>query len=443
LLLESMTMAYRPFATIALLSLVFGCSSESAPSSVGKEAGSDAALDAVEEPNASDDGHGDTSVTNDSNTEADVSDEPIVDGGQEAKDDADAGEEPTWPGPPWFGCTPHDKPATATLVTAFDHENQYFNPQDKRTIDAVVNFPQGAWERIDLIVELTCPEDGDCDNWDRFANLMLVDNAGTANEEVLELERYITPFNIGLCIRTDVTRLAPRLTGTKTLRSFIDTWVGPNEPIHGHGWRTTVQFVFHPGTPSSTTVPSSVVSLWPFETIDVGDPQRPVAEQAGTRTVLIPAGTKRAELRVVATGHGQGNRFNCAEFCRLEHEFTVNGTAFSFDPWRDDCSKNPIGPKQAGTWKFSRAGWCPGAYTMPTIIDITGAVQPGQEATITYDSMSPIHGEYENTCRPDAGDANNKCVGCAFDNSAGNCDFNGGSHTPPHHRLTTQLLLYP
>ncbi len=43
-----------------------------------------------------------------------------------------------------------------------------------------------------MIVELSSPADGDCDNWDRFANVMLIENAGETNKEVIELERYMT-----------------------------------------------------------------------------------------------------------------------------------------------------------------------------------------------------------------------------------------------------------
>lgn len=430
--------ALASLAVAGLTALVPACSSEGSEAGPSPDASADSSLDAaLDVPQV--DALDAAMDTSDAVTDA------ITDTGQDASEEADAAPDagPTWEGHPWYGCTPNDRPSSATVITAFDQVDHYFNPEDRRTVDAEVSFPQGEWERIDMIVDLACPADGDCDNWDRFANVMLVEDPGGPNEEVIELERYMTPYNVGMCMRTDVTRLAPRLTGTKTLRSFIDTWVGPNEAVHGHGWRATVQFVFHPGTPEPGVVPGSLVALWPMESIEVGNPDLPVSETAGTRTIAIPAGTTRAELRVVATGHGQGNRFNCAEFCKLVHEFTVGGTPFSFDPWRDDCDENPLGSTQAGTWKYGRAGWCPGAYTLPQVLDITSAVEPGQEVTIAYDSFSPIHGTYDNTCRPDAGDENNKCSFCAFDSTAGNCDYNGGNHTPPHHRLAVQLLLYP
>lgn len=421
--------------------LVLSCSSDEsdAPRPPATDAGIDSA-DAT--PDAPADSANDVVPDADADT-PDTDRDSAPDAHEEASVDAAPDAAPTWEGHPWHGCTANDEPAEATVVTAFDLADQYFNPEDRRTIEAQVEFPSGSWERIDMIVDLSCPADGDCDNWDRFANVMLVEDPGGSEEELLELERYMTPYNIGMCMRTDVTRFAPRLTGTKTIRSFIDTWVGPNEPSHGHGWRTTVKFVFHPGTPQPETVPGSLFALWPFDTAEIGNPDAPFAEAMGSKTVSVPAGTTRAELRIVSTGHGQGNRANCAEFCRMTHELTVNGTPFTFDPWRSDCADNPIGPKQAGTWKFNRAGWCPGAYALPEVIDVTSAIQPGQDVTVTYDTYSETMGAYENTCRPGAGDADNVCQMCAFDNAPGNCDYNGGNHTPPAQRIAVQLLLYP
>lgn len=439
-----MTLRTCALAFVPLFAAAAACSSDESggSSNPSPDAGADVVQDVSGEssvPDASEDATADVGADHE---DTGAPDAPVESGGDvvaEAEPDAAT----TWEGPPWYGCTPDDEPSSATVVTAFDEADQYFNPEDLRAIDAQVDFPAGgAWERIDMIVELGCPADGDCDNWDRFANVMLVEDPGGPNEEVLELERYMTPYNVGMCMRTDVTRFAPRLTGQKTIRSFIDTWVGPNEPVHGHGWRTTVKFVFHPGTPDPSAVPTTMVSLWPFDTAEIGNPDEPFAEAMGERTVQVPAGATRVELRVVATGHGQGNRFNCAEFCPMDHELTVNGQAFKFNPWRDDCAQNPIGSAQAGTWTFNRAGWCPGAYALPTVLDVTSAVVPGEQAVVTYDTYSPIHGTYENTCRPGAGDANNVCQLCAFDDGPGNCDYNGGNHTPPVHKVAVQALVY-
>ncbi len=364
---------------------------------------------------------------------------------EEAESDAaldtavDVAAEPTeidWPEPPWNLCTDADEPEGATVITAFELADQYFNPEDLRTIETSVDFPEGTWAGIGMKYDLTCPADGDCDNWDRLAYVTLVDG-----EEEVELERYITPYNVGMCITTDVTAFAPRLTGTKTIRSFISTWVGPDEPVHGHGWRVTLKFVFHPGV-APGGLPDETIQLWPTTSVGVGDPATTVSDQLAPASVPIPADATRAELRVIVTGHGQGNAFNCAEFCNLIQHVSVNGDDYAYDPWRADCPLNPMGPYQAGTWTYSRSGWCPGALVVPQVFDVTSSVTPGADATIAFSILTGAGDVYENTCRPGAGDTDNLCTGCAFDSSPGNCDYDGGMHTAPSDMVTVQLMLY-
>jgi hypothetical protein len=370
----------------------------------------------------------------------------VEDVAEDAEDASDVVEEPPylveWPEMPWVLCTGDDEPEEATVITAFELEDQYHATESRRTIETEVEFPaSGSWQAIGMKIDLGCPADGDCDNWDRFANISLVENAGTADEEEIELERYITPYNVGMCIVTDVTRFAPRLRGLKTIRSFISTWVGPDEPVHGHGWRITLEFIFHPGPPGPG-LPDSVIQLWPHASVVVGDPENTVGAQMGGVRLPIPDDVTRAELRVITTGHGQGNLFNCAEFCNLNQHVVVDGTRHSYDPWRDDCALNPIGPYQAGTWQHPRSGWCPGAYVVPEIFDITDSITPGSESTFVYEILTSADETYENTCRPGAGGTDNLCDGCAFDSSPGNCDYNGGNHTEPNDRVTVQLMLY-
>lgn len=352
--------------------------------------------------------------------------------------------DPAWPGPPWFGCTPSDEPDEATVVTVFNQADQYFSGEDnRRSIDADVVLPaSGGWQRIDMILKLECPADGKCDHWDRLASVSLVEEAGTPHEQLLEIERYITPYRTQMCFRTDVTHLASRLHGVQKVRSFIDTWVGPSSSSYGHGWRVTVKFVYHPGTPKPGVIPEQVVVLWPFVAPEIGNADKPFDAAMGVRTVPIPSWVSRAQIRSVATGHGQGNSRGCAEFCPMLHEVTAGDKRFEFLVWRDDCAKNPLQNKQAGTWRYNRAGWCPGAYSVPAWLDVTLAIAPSQPLSIRYDTLMPTHEPYENTCRPGAGDEQNRCVGCVYDSAAGNCDYNDGNHTTPHHRISTLLLLY-
>ncbi|NLH51174.1 MAG: hypothetical protein GX444_21575 [Myxococcales bacterium] len=359
-----------------------------------------------------------------------------------ADDDDDDTTPGEWPGDPWYGCTDEDIPADATVVTAFDLADQYYDgADDRRTIEAAVEFPAAAdWSQVTLRLELSCPADGDCDNWDRFANLSLVENAGAKDETAFELWRYITPYNVGMCMLGDITPFAAKLTGTKTIRSFVDTWVGPNSSGNGHGWRVTAKFIFHPAVKSE--VPDQIVNVWPYHSIEVGNPDNPIDTQIGEQNLALPATLSRAELRVLVTGHGQGNRDNCAEFCHLQQVIQVNGQSFPFDPWRSDCGFNPLGPEQSGTWKYQRNGWCPGAVVIPQVIDVLAALTAGTDNTFAYQVWNEESALYENTCRPGAGDENNVCTECAFSSDPGNCDYDGGMHTMPVDNLTVQLLLW-
>lgn len=416
----------------AAFAAAFGCKED------GGGDGSSKATDSVSSSDSSSRG---------GDTEADFEDlgtdsQTVTVDEKDTQTESDAPEAPKLSPAPWHECLTEPPPSGAVVVPVFDGADQYFNPEDKRNIDAAVEFPQGgAWQRIDLRLELSCPEDGDCDNWDRFANVMLVENPGEDGEEVVELERYITPYNRPMCFQTDVTGFASLLKGQRTIRSFIDTWVGPNEKTHGHGWRVTLEFIFYEGRPEEE--PTQVIQLWPYTGANVGDPAAPIADQLPPRTVDIPSDLKRAELRLISTGHGQGNAGNCAEFCRLLTKISVNDDLpIEINPWRFDCAKNPGGEGQMGTWSYNRLGWCPGAYVTPEVVDITDTLVPGKEAAFQARIVDARDQAYTNTCRPGAGDEQNLCQDCVFNENPGNCDYDGGAHTPPVVRTTGQLLLY-
>ncbi len=380
-------------------------------------------------------------VDDDANDDAndDLNDDVNDDLNDDVDDDID--DDAQWPGDPWYGCADDDQPDTAVVVTVFDLADQYYVSGDEnlRTIDAPVDFPEGDWERINLRLELSCPADGDCDNWDRLANIYLVEDPGGENEESYELLRYITPYNEGMCIHTDVSDYAALLTGARTLRSFISTWVGPGSP-HGHGWRVTLKFIFHPGV-ASRELPTQILNVWSNNWITVGDPDNLIGDQIGIRQIEIPAGVTRAETRLLVTGHGQGNQDNCAEFCHSQQVILVNDLPVSVDPWRSDCSQNPL-DDQDGTWRYSRAGWCPGAVVLPHVSDVTALADIAAQNNFGYEVWDSEGDLYINNCRPGAGDENNICQECAFDDDPGNCDYDGGMHTEPRDQISVQLFLY-
>jgi hypothetical protein len=352
------------------------------------------------------------------------------------------------PEAPWYPCSEDDLPPGATVVVAHNRADQYFaggEPgQNLRVVDASGDFPaQGAWRRVFLRVELECPADGQCDAWDRGATISLVEKEGE-KELPIELVRHMTPYRLGLCFVADVTDFASRLVGKKTIRSFIDTWVGPGHNS-GHGWRMTTKFVFHPGVFDRAAYASEVIPLWnnaaEDRLVEVGDPNQSLADALPPRTVKIPDDATGVKLRYLITGHGQGNLNNCAEFCSLWHTTTFANSSAKVAPWRSDCDSNPLN-KQAGSWQYNRAGWCPGSMVAPQLIDITKADLQGGEIVFAHSVANAAETPYVNTCRPGAGNTQNVCQGCVFNSSAGNCDYDSNGHTSPYARLSVQLLVY-
>jgi hypothetical protein len=309
-------------------------------------------------------------------------------------------------------------------VVVFDGTHVFFGEGGNRTIDVEVPLPEAglSYESIAMDFALRCPNDR-CDWWDRLGWIAVVENAGTEDEVVYEVLRFITPYRLGGAWTVNTTSLRPLLSGTVTFRVFIDTWVGPGH-ANGDGWLVDASFDFRGGVPFNKAY--AVLPLTPAPTgVTYGDPASPTAQQLAA---VLPEDAGRAVLRAFVTGHGQGNAENCAEFCSKTHWFDVAGTRFERTLWRDDCATTAV-PNQQGTWTLSRAGWCPGDVVGAWTEDLTDLTTAGDLA-ITYDIEA-----YENTCRPDSP----SCTGCVLGTG---CDFDGGSHTTPRFYVSAMLILY-
>ena len=317
------------------------------------------------------------------------------------------------------------------IISVFEAEHVYFGDENRRSVDKEVTFPPTThlYESVSMTFKLSCPALGGlssrCDAWDRYGWLAIVENAGAEEEEVIEFWRYITPYGVGGEWTVDMTDLRPLFSGDLTFRVFIDTWVGPGHEA-GDGWAVDVSFDMKGGTPENE--PIAVVPVWTSHSFVYGDPNVSVDPAAET-TLSVPEGATKGTLRVLVTGHGQGNAENCAEFCTKTHTITAGELSRPKLIWRDDCSETAV-PNQLGNWEYDRAGWCPGAYVYPWIEDISSAVKSGEDLTIAY-RVAP----YVNTCRPDS----ENCEGCVFGTG---CDYNGNSHTEPKYVLSGLLTLY-
>jgi len=314
-------------------------------------------------------------------------------------------------------------PGEDEVVTVFDKEHVYFGDENRRTVDVAVSFPEEGltYESIVLGLALSCPNEL-CDHWDRYGTLGIVRNPGADDEQFLEVARFITPYRVGGVWNYDVTDLRPLLTGDVTFRVHIDTWVGPGHQ-QGEGWLVDVLAQFDGGVPAREVL--DVAPVW-YQNFGAGNPDNPPSGQVEPQEVATPAEATGFALRSLITGHGFGNTNNCAEFCPLEHGYSVNNQGHQKTVWRDDCMETGV-PGQQGTWTYPRAGWCPGADVRVWEIDVSADITPGEPANIAY-ALS----DYENTCLPEA----EPCMGCT---AGASCN---DGHGQPYYYMSALLVSY-
>lgn len=230
-----------------------------------------------------------------------------------------------------------------------------------RTYTGTYTLPQfaAAYNQITANLYVTCPPlSGGCDDWDRLAYVQVKDPSG----KWVEILRYITPYGKACSHSVDVTDFASLLQGDVDIRMFIDTW-GTG------GWQIRLDFEYTAGEPEYDY--TDVEELWQGS-YNFGDPAN--LQPLDTVTVGIFHEAREAHIRLTTTGHGWGdnNTGNAAEFYHAVHHLQINGEdAFEQDLWTD-CYPNPDGcNNQSGTYKYDRAGWCPGSISRPYIYDVT------------------------------------------------------------------------
>jgi hypothetical protein len=290
-----------------------------------------------------------------------------------------------------------------------------FDAKHQRNRAAAALPAPALYRRVTLHLELACPA-GRCDRWDRTGRLYLVEGDP---ERRIEVARFITPFGVGGAWDVDVTDLSPLLSGARGFEALIETWVEAGSP-YGNGWLLDARLVYEGGLPADEPV---AVAPLGWGDVGIGDPAKPPA--LAEETLTPPPGAGRAALRLLVTGHGQGNALNCAEFCALEHAVLVDGARHAVtELWREGCADNPI-DKQTGTWQHDRAGWCPGADVIPWRVDLGPRAAPFR--------LGYHISDYDNGCRPDGCNP----AACRLGTS---CDFDGGNHTPPVYALSALLV---
>lgn len=306
--------------------------------------------------------------------------------------------------------------AQDTTVTALNNIHQgNGNGLATRTVVDTFLLPHDLsnYNRINMHILLSCPAGG-CDPWDRFAGISVYHDS-----EWYEIGRYITPYGRSCGWIIDVSDYRSMLKDTVILKSFIDTWTNP-------GWLVKIDFEFVAGQPAYPDI--KVENLWNNYNVVYGDTTQPVNLPVITK--VIDAAATTVKLKIINTGHGQGNLNNAAEFSQKTHLIFLNSVqTFSHYLWRSNCGTNPCSP-QSGSWQYNRAGWCPGADVIPAVYDLTSFVTPGQTVDLEYRLQN-----YFNTCSPHN-------PGCVSGSTCTDCNYNYTGHTEPHYKIASQLITY-
>jgi hypothetical protein len=320
-----------------------------------------------------------------------------------------------------FGAAPGD-----TVISVFNREPIHFA---RRVVVARERFPDLSrkYRRIIMTYSLECPRGG-CDPWDRGGQVWVADHdtsKAALNDYVhwffhaprVQIGRFVTPYGKGATWKIDVTDYRALLADSATIISYITTFTGK-----GQGYLLTMSFEFIAGSPDFE--PVGYRNLWVGKPL-YGNPDTPIEEFLRPIRLTADREAEFTKVRVIASGHGQGNTDNAGEFARKWHELVVDETLrFRHYLWRNDCGE--LAGLQYGTWDESRAGFCPGQVIEPWDNDISSHVEPGAEFTVDY-NVEP----YENRCRPGVDP-------CPCEN----CDYDGLGHTKPTIEMESQVIYY-
>ncbi len=270
---------------------------------------------------------------------------------------------------------------SATVIRAFEHSAERAVTVDFGSAETVAGY-----DTLELDMAFICnghPDQTGCGEWDylAYAYLCPVDDTATAETDesgvCTEIARYITAYARPGRWVVDAT---PFLALVQAGGEYVIRVDSANAPFitldlrlsnRGKGYR-----------------PVAIEYLWAGGGFgeSYNDGREPHA-------FTPPSTVSRVEIRGLVTGHGYGqDRANCAEFCKHQHEFTVNEA----DSWTQEFTMAGAGfgcaeqietgtaPNQYGTWTLGRGGWCPGRQVDPWTADITASVTVGAENSLVY-----------------------------------------------------------
>jgi len=237
--------------------------------------------------------------------------------------------------------------------------------------------------QIKMYMQIDCPSTG-CDDWDRFANIMVRD---PDSGDWYEIGRYITPYWVGTQLlprglEFDVTDFKSLLSGSVEMRIYIENWTAKADLV-------SIDFDYIEGTPDYEYYAVAEVMQYNANSLE-GVPYGVDHNFDLTRDVSIPSNSESTHLRTVISGWGHATPNDsdgrpCAEWCYRSHDVKINGaTMFQHNMGPIGCAANPINNQNPGNWTPDRAGWCPG-MVVPPRIDQFATPMPGGSFSFEYD----------------------------------------------------------
>ena len=214
-------------------------------------------------------------------------------------------------------------------------------------------------QQIKMYLQIDCPSTG-CDDWDRFANIKVKDQA-TGNW--YEIARYITPYWVGTQqlqrgLEFDVTDFKSFLKDNVELRIYIENWTTKADIV-------SIDFDYIVGTPDYEKYEVAEVLSLHSNSIS-GVPYGVTHNLDLEKSIQIPSDSENIQFRTIISGWGHATPYDadgrpCAEWCFRTHDIKINGSnTFQHNLGPIGCSANPINNQNPGNWQPDRAGWCPG-----------------------------------------------------------------------------------
>ena len=238
-------------------------------------------------------------------------------------------------------------------------------------------------QQIKMYLQIDCPSTG-CDDWDRFANVKVKDQA-TGNW--YEIARYITPYWVGTQqlqrgLEFDVTDFKSFLKDNVELRIYIENWTTKADIV-------SIDFDYIVGTPDYENYEVAEVLSLHSNSIS-GVPYGVTHNLDLEKSIQIPSNSENIQFRTIISGWGHATPYDadgrpCAEWCFRTHDIKINGSnTFQHNLGPIGCSANPINNQNPGNWQPDRAGWCPG-MAVPVRMNSLDTSYSGSTISFEYD----------------------------------------------------------